>query len=241
MKKFIWLLAVLVLTTLPAGAFGHGGGGGSFHGGGGFHGGGFYGGGYRGGYHSFYGRHGFAFYGGYGFVPFYGYGYGSYPIGYDSGDYYGGSVDPSAYATPDTTPAQPPTQATNPAAAPSGPLPAGKIDEFGFVHSPYSTSTFKAANVANGQVFYDPTTGQPFIVHVTPPAPAPAPAAPSTTSLPTGKLDEFGYVHSPFSTFTFKVQNGNYAQSFRDPFTGQSFTVSATPASATLASTKVNQ
>ncbi len=174
-----------------------------------------------------------------GYAPFYG--YASYPLGYDSG-YYGDSDYSTAYAAPDAPEAQPSTQAQNPAATPTGPLPAGKIDEFGFVHSPFSTTTFKAANVANGQVFYDPTTGQPFMVHVTPPAaaPAPTPAAPPTTALPTGKLDEFGYVHSPFSTFVFKVQNGNYAQTFRDPFTGQSFTASKSPASTTIASAKIS-
>jgi hypothetical protein len=235
MRNLALLLALLVLAVLPAyagvGFSGHAGGG---FGGAGFHGGG----GYRGGYHSFRGGRGYGFYGGgfYGYSPYYG--YDSYGIGYDSGSYYEGSAEPDSYTAPDVSTTQPPTQATNPAATPTGPLPAGKVDQFGFVHSPYSTSTFKSANVVNGQVFYDPTTGQPFIIHVTPPAPASA--APSSTLIPAGKLDEFGYVHSPFSTFTFKVQNGNYAQTFRDPFTGQAFTVNGAPATDTVASTKVS-
>ncbi len=237
MKKLVWLCAWAALAALPCHA------GVSFSAHVGACGAGFRGGGYCGGYHSFSGGRGHGFYGGgFGYAPNYGYapyyGYASYPIGFDSDSSYVGSVYPSANGpTPDA--AQPSTPAGNPAAAPTGPLPAGKLDEFGFVHSPYSTSTFKPATVANGQVFYDPTSGQPFIVHATAPAPAPSPIAPSATSLPTGKLDEFGYVHSPFSTFTFKVQNGNYAQSFRDPFTGQSFTVSAPVAS--IASAKASQ
>lgn len=237
MMKFIRLVAIALLAGLPAQA----GVTVSVHAGGGFCAPGFRGGGYCGGYHSFHGGRDCGFYGGgfgYGYAPYYG--YASYPIGYNSGGYY----DSPVYSAPDAPEAtQPSAPAANPAATPTGPLPAGKVDEFGFIHSPYSTTTFKAANVANGQVFYDPTTGQPFLVHVTPAASAPtAPSVvPSATSMPTGKLDEFGYVHSPFSTFTFKVQNGNDAQTFRDPFTGQHFTVSATPATETVASAKVSK
>jgi len=158
-------------------------------------------------------------------------------------------------AVPDTSPPAVPVitaSSTPPTTAAPSSMATGKVDESGLIHSPYTSATFKVDKVAPGQIFYDPVTGQPFTVQIPapPPASAPEPAAvtpPSVTppasqpaaapvsaplsaptpsaSLPVGKLDEFGYVHSPFSTFTFKVQNGNYAQVFRDPFTGQSFVV----------------
>jgi hypothetical protein len=147
---------------------------------------------------------------------------------------------------------------------PPGPLPMGTIDPSGYIHSPYTNSAFKVENLTDGQVLHDPVTGQLFVVYVaktpaapappsappTPPALAPPPTpstptgpipapTPTATALPMGKLDPFGYVHSPFSTFLFKVQNGNYAQVFRDPFTGQSFGVRVVPAAPALASDKV--
>jgi hypothetical protein len=138
----------------------------------------------------------------------------------------------------------------------------GTIDPSGYIHSPYTASAFRVENLTDGQVMHDPVTGQLFVVYVnktpatpvapsanpTPPAQATPPTpstptgpipAPTTMTLPLGKLDAFGYVHSPFSTFLFKVQNGNYAQVFRDPFTGQSFGVRVVPAAPALASDKV--
>jgi hypothetical protein len=139
----------------------------------------------------------------------------------------------------------------------------GTIDPSGYIHSPYTNSAFKVENLTDGQVLHDPVTGQLFVAYVnktpatpvpasvnptpptqaTPPTPStptgPIPAPSPTTALPMGKLDQFGYVHSPFSTFLFKVQNGNYAQVFRDPFTGQSFGVRAVPAAPSLASAPV--
>ena len=247
MKRLVLLLGLAIVAALPVKAGGFSGGGhvgGSFGSSGGYHGysGSSYGGhcyygGYTG-YHRYY-------YGGiYGAYPYYGY-----------GSYFGGSYDyapvydsypvddssPAVYTTTSTTPVYPyappapppaspnPAPATPSSATPTGVLTAGpsatgKLDDFGFIHSPYSNATFKSDKIAPGQVFYDPITGQPFTVAKPEPAPS-APAPVPTTMLPAGKLDEFGYVHSPFSTFTFKVPNGNYAQVFRDPFTGQSFVV----------------
>jgi hypothetical protein len=236
--------------------------------------GGSYGGGYHG-YHGYsggsYGGHGYygrsmsgyrgfhGYYGGYGLYPSYGYSSYGYGPGYDYTDYgspsdYGTGYDAPVYpyASPaPTAPATAPTPAVaGPVMAPGagGNLAMGKIDDFGFIHSPFSTATFKSDKMAPGQIFYDPITGQAFTVAKPEPPPATAPSTAPTTSTapPAGKLDEFGYVHSPFSTFTFKVQNGNFAQVFRDPFTGQTFTVhpkqaaqttvQATPAGAAQAS-----
>ena len=237
MKRLVSLIALVALAVLPGRAgvtlSVHVGG---FHGGGGYHGyaGSCYSGhGYSGGYNGYHGYYGasYATYPSYGYAS---YGYGpiddSYPV-YSSSSGYGANSDGPVYpyAPPVAPPATAnPAAATPPIAAPTavlatGPIATGKVDDFGFIHSPYSTATFKADKMAPGQVFYDPINGQPFTVQK--PAPPSAPAPVPSASLPAGKLDEFGYVHSPFSTFTFKVQNGNFAQVFRDPFTGQSFAV----------------
>jgi len=252
-KRLFCLLALVALAALPvrAGGFAssHGGGfGGGTHG---------YSGPSHGGSHGYSGAcSGGTYYGGYrGFSGGY---YAAYPYsyGYDSYGYEADPVDysaPAVYGSTEDTPVYPYAPAAPPAsvgpapdaapntgstaATPSGPLVTGKVDDFGFIHSPYTSTTFKPDKIAPGQIFYDPITGQPFTVAkpeapaipTTPTAPTPTP----TTLLPAGKLDEFGYVHSPFSTFTFKVQNGNYAQVFRDPFTGQSFTVRPKEASRT--------
>ena len=243
MKRLLCLLTLACVGALPVEAgvsvsVHIGGGYGGYHG----YSGGSYGGhGYYGcattGYHGYCGYGSYGRYGGiYAPYPYYGYSSYSYGPSYDYSDYssptvYAPSSDGPVYPYAPPAPL-PVTSQTAPAAAPTTPsaaqttLATGKIDDFGFIHSPYSTATFKSDKIAPGQVFYDPITGQAFTVTKPEPSATPATgAAPSTTALPVGKLDEFGYVHSPFSTFTFKVQNGNYAQVFRDPFTGQSFAI----------------
>ena len=184
------------------------------------------------------------YYGGYYAYPVYGYasygygaygGYASYP---DSSSYYGADYSSPSYApAPQPTPPAPQPAPAPAAISPSTSMAAGTVDATGNVHSPYSATTFKVDKFADGQIFHDPITGQAFVVHKSETAPAPAPAVPPTTATPTGKLDEFGYVHSPFSTFTFKVQSGNYAQVFHDPFTGQAFTIARRDAAEPVAST----
>jgi hypothetical protein len=239
-KGLLLLLAFFALAFLPSQAgvsvsVHIGGGYGGFHGGYGGHG---YSGGYRGCYSGCY-------YGGY---PSYGYGVVYAPPAFYYGDdsgYYppaDASEPPPAPQTeptapsPETAPA-PPTGSSTTTTTISGPIPAGTYDEFGYVHSPYTTSTFKVPNVTDGQIFHDPITGQIFQVHVNPAPKSTTPTGPiPSASTPTGKIDQFGYVHSPYSTFTFKVQDGNYAQTFHDPITGQPFTVTANGAPKKVAS-----
>ena len=199
-----------------------------------------------GGYHgSSSGGHG-SYYGGYrgygcrypsyGYISYGAYGYGYSPSYGDSFDYgYSGGSYPSDYAPtapPSTAPA--PAPAATPAVSPAlSSLPVGKVDDFGYVHSPFTTSTFKVDTYAEGQTFYDPLTGQPFTVHKA--GAVPKPAAPATTALPPGKVDEFGYVHSPYSTFTARVKSDPNAQVYQDPNTGQLFTVIPKIASKSVA------
>jgi hypothetical protein len=255
MKSLLCMIAFLSLALSPSQAGGslHGGGSGGYHGGGGYsrgyssgyHGGNYHGGGYNGGYRCYgYGNrygygYGYAYYG-YPFVAF------SSPIYYDSGPSYYPGYDETDYSTaPAPPPGYDPSQQQQPATPQPSPatptalvsIPSGTLDDQGNIHSPFSNTTFKADKVSDGQLFHDPVTGQLFQVHVkaaTPPPSAPAPS----TAVPTGKLDEYGYVHSPYSTFTFQVQNGNYAQVFHDPFTGQPFTVKASEGSRALVSAR---
>ncbi len=255
MKRFFFSLTLLALAIAPVqggtSGLAHGGGSyGGYHGGasytGGYHSGG---GGYHGysagcysGYHGYYGGYRYPSYGivSYGSYGSYGPAYASYgdPVdyGYSSGSY------PTDYTTQEPAPtALPPAPApaaitsTNPASAS---LPLGKVDEAGYVHSPFTTSAFKVETYADGQTFYDPVTGQPFTVHKAgaAPAPAPKPAAPPTTAMPAGKVDNFGYVHSPYSTYFIKVRSDDSAQLYHDPNTGQFFTVIPHATSTHLAS-----
>jgi len=51
--------------------------------------------------------------------------------------------------------------------APSAPpVPVGTIDDKGLVHSPFSKSVLKTANVRSGQAVHDPETGQVFYVQM---------------------------------------------------------------------------
>jgi hypothetical protein len=223
MKGLLCLFTFFVLAFVPSQA----GVSVSVHTGGS---GGFSGGGHSGGFHGSRG----GFYGGY---PFYSYPYDSFYAPFDYDD------DTSFYApdyafapAPPTNPtmptgAPPPSTPASPAPASSQPIPTGKLDKSGYIHSPFSTATFKVEKVINGQLFHDPITGQLFQIRL---IPAPKGSAPSG-SMPTGKLDEFGYVHSPYSTYMFKVKDGNYAQTFRDPYTNQPFNVTASEATVTPA------
>jgi predicted RNase H-like nuclease len=102
----------------------------------------------------------------------------------------------------------------------------GKIDEAGYVHSPFTNSAFKPQTFVDGQTFYDPVTGQAFTIRKAGAAPATMPKPPASTStMPAGKIDEFGYVHSPYSTFTIKARSDTSSQVYQDPNTGQIFTV----------------
>lgn len=170
MKRLACLLTLFTLAFLPSQAgvsiSVRVGGGGGFHG--------FYGGsgGHARGYSCYSYR---PCYSSYFYYPaFY-----SAPIYYD--DYssiYSPYAYPNPYAYP-PVPAVPPPAATDPeptAKAPLGPpaavaasmgsLPTGKLDDFGYVHSPYTTSTFKVPNLVDGQALYDPATRQVFRVRL---------------------------------------------------------------------------
>jgi hypothetical protein len=55
-----------------------------------------------------------------------------------------------------------------PVPAPAPLVAVGTVDEKGLVHSPFSKSVLKIANVTNGQLVHDPVTGQVFYVQVGP-------------------------------------------------------------------------